>query len=170
MESPLPPQLESMLAAVPETERSLVRAALSQWCWVAGLARALGGDAVPEVLEGDPGLELTLGIQRRALDALLPEGAVPAGGEPDGTLHALMGEYAGTLARISAETLQALPDRRRRRPPGDSPMRDLYDLYVEEWETRYAALVATEAFARLQGRLVNEALRLRLRRQGPHGS
>ena len=160
MESPLPPQLEAMLEAVPEAEQPLVRAALAQWCWVAGLASALDSGAAESHPERDPGVGLALDAQRRLLEALLPEG-LPTDPEPGNDLHALLGEYAGVLARIGAETLHALPARRRERPPGEAPMRDLYDLYVEEWESRYSALVVTEEFARLHGRLVNEALRLR---------
>ena len=140
-----------LVVSTPAPHRPLIEAALAQWGWL--IAMVAGADAPG----GGPGAEV-LATQRRLLGALGASAQAPELAGDIARIESLLAAVGIDAAHALATRCQAMPleedDPERR-------LRAVYDVFVEEWESRYAALAASDEYARLQGRLVNGALRAR---------
>jgi len=153
---------EGVAAGAPAQGRELLEPAVDQGKAFLTLATQLGRK--PGAEGGDDVLwrQPLLLWQRAAANMLASPSST--GGSADGRNEALNAyrqsllEYSNALRSVSAKALADVAARWDRRQGSAEPapaLRELFDLYVELGEQRYHELVASETFADIGGRLIN---------------
>ena len=153
---------DGVAASTPPEARELLKPAVDQGKAFIDLANRVGRKP-PAEAGNDVLWRQSLALWEHAAARMLaagPSGPRSTAGH-DQALHAYQQtllEYASALGNVSAKALADVADAWNKRslsaePPGG--LRELFDLYVDLGEQRYHEWVASDGFAEIGGRLIN---------------